>query len=422
MDNGTSCSSCVPLNETSLTGNCSLDFLNDTFLPKIAGNCTNSTLDEPAVWAYPLGACIFLIVDTIITSSWSVFANLLVLWSFFTDPKIRIIQNYYIASLALSDLMMGGFVLPLGLYQFLYQGWPIDSKPLCKFWNILDFTMSLQSSLSVCLINYDRYKMVLHPIAYRNEETPRIAFARILATWVFSWLFYGPVNMFWDLWTGYSNIPSKQCDAEFKDVAWLTTLQATIEFGGPLIFLCYCNFRLFVYIRLRRKKMVDMRKGLENIQTEETSTSHENPDGTKKQMDQTKKKKKIALTKDQEKNKAELQEFKKEQRAVRSLMVLVGTYFCLWFWYELIGNFVNPICNDCLPNEVYQASYWPQYHIAAINPIIYAITIERFRYHYRIVFSYILPCWVKHPTKVNRRKVAPTSMAAVHSISQSVKI
>lgn len=287
-----------------------------------ASESINGTLGSMP-FANPLGVVIYLVCDTAITGFWSVLANLLVMIFFARDPKLRIIQNYYIVSLALSDWFMGAFVLPLGAYNFIFQGWPVNSIPLCKFWNVMDFVMSLQSSLSVCLINYDRYKMVLHPIAYRNEETPRRALARICTTWAFSIVFYAPVNLFWDIWVGHSNNGPQQCEAEFKDIAWLTITQACVEFGCPLVLLCYCNIRLFTYIRMRGKKMVSMRKGAETPVTEATSTPHESTPH---------KSLKKAVAKDEEKNNAEYREFKREQRAVRSLLVLVGTYFCLWFW------------------------------------------------------------------------------------------
>jgi 7 transmembrane receptor (rhodopsin family) len=179
-------------------------YLNLTGEQSLSGNSTENGTNEAAsetTWQLPLGACIFLITDTSLASSWIVMANLLVIISFLRDAKLRIIQNYYIVSLAMSDLMIGSIVLPLGLYSFLHnQGWPIRNAALCKFWMVIDYVNSLQSSLSVCLISYDRFKMILHPIEYRNEESPKRAMLRIACTWTFSILFYGPACIFYGDW------------------------------------------------------------------------------------------------------------------------------------------------------------------------------------------------------------------------------
>lgn len=126
---------------------------------------------------------------------------------------------------------------------------------------------------------------------------------------------------------------------------------------------------------------------------------------------------------------AELQKIKKEQRAAKSLLILVGWFFLLWFWYEIIANFIMPICQTCVPRGLYDASYWPQYHIAGINPLIYAVTIERFRYHFLKVFSLFLPCCCQpckgfrfSECRRNRIRVVPAptvDMSAVQAVSHT---
>ncbi|GAU89895.1 hypothetical protein RvY_02391-1 [Ramazzottius varieornatus] len=343
-----------------------------------------------------------------------------------TDPKLRVVQNYYIVSLACSDFFMGGFSMPFGCYSFLYKlGWPIGNAGLCKWYLFEDYISSLQGSLTICLISYDRYKMVLHPIEYRNEETSKRAITRIALTWTFSILFYGPVVLFWDVVRGYSVIEPGTCDSEFRDVAWLTLLQAFVEFAVPLSIICYCNIRLLLYIRQRRKRQLEIRKLMEaNGHTDTTTLEKDSHSASVTvstiQSHHHSRIKKPANEKRKDKNQAELAEIRKEQRATRSLMILVGTFFCLWFFYEIVANFADPICK-CISTEMYVASYWPIYHIASLNPMIYAITIERFRYHFKKFFSHLLPCCIRPPGQElsKKNRVAPGSHAAVHSVSKA---
>lgn len=105
-------------------------------------------------------------------------------------------------------------------------------------------------------------------------------------------------------------------------------------------------------------------------------------------------------------------------RCTRSGEVILQLLMHVHYRYEFIGNLLMPIFPD-IPLEVYQASYWPQYHISAINPIIYAVSIERFRYHYKIFFSYIFPCCVRHPASQKKSRVSPTSNGRVHDMSHT---
>lgn len=140
------------------------DFSNHTFdhtspspLENVSSNSTNSTDATFLGWLYPLPFCIYLITDTCIFTTWSVTANLLVIYSFMTDPKLRVVQNYYIVSLACSDFFMGGFSMPFGCYSFLYKlGWPIGNAGLCKWYLFEDYISSLQGSLTICLISYGK--------------------------------------------------------------------------------------------------------------------------------------------------------------------------------------------------------------------------------------------------------------------------
>ncbi|XP_055338744.1 histamine H3 receptor-like [Paramacrobiotus metropolitanus] len=327
--------------------------------------------DHTGEWAYPLGFNIFLIADTAICVTWSLLANSIVLISVLRDPKLHQAQNYYIASLAASDWMMAAFVMPIALYNFLYKGWPIRSRALCKFWTFMDFTNSLQSSLSVSLISYDRYCMVCKPVSYRNS-TWRTAAFRIGATWTFSILFYGLTIMFWDVVQGYSDVPDNECLVEFEYDMTMSIIQAILEFLVPLALICYCNVRLWLYIRNRRKKVY-------RSASFRVVAQSKNDEGLPV-CNMPSKDKRTAIA-----------EFRREQRTFRNLLILVGTYFSLWIWYEIISNFVQPVLfnfeHRSVSTTVFLAATWPQYHLHAIDPIIYAITIERFRYHFKLAFS-----------------------------------
>lgn len=208
--------------------------------------------------------------------------------------------------------------------------------------------------------------------------------------------------------------------------------QACVEFFGPLSVICTCNIALLLYIRKRRAKMLNMRKEMLKAgpHTGDTSVEH-SEDRSKtiavatieKSLKKTAVKKVVKNDEDIKRN-AEIKEIKKEQRATRSLLILVGSFLTLWVFYELIGNFIMPWCQSCISQELYQASYWPTYHLSAIDPLIYAITIERFRYHFLVFFSFILPWCVRHPgqeTKRAKNKVQPakTSNTGVRQVSST---
>jgi hypothetical protein len=63
----------------------------------------------------------------------TVLGNVLVCISVVLVKKLRKPQNYLLVSLALSDLFVAMFVMPLAAVAELSQGWPLG-KGLCDLW------------------------------------------------------------------------------------------------------------------------------------------------------------------------------------------------------------------------------------------------------------------------------------------------
>ena len=218
----------------------------------------------------------------------------------------------------------------------------------------------------------------------------------------------------------------------FRNLKVFTSTAKYVEYCPERIFCIiksfigvnfFFSFLLDLNCRQRRAKMLRMRSDLQAAGVRTDTTSVDAESGAAASAEATKKKLEAAQRKEQvNKNLAEIKEIKKEQRATRSLLILVGCFFVLWFSYELVGNFIMPICPDCVPSTIYQATYWIEYHISAINPLVYALTIERFKYHFQVFFSTVFPCCVRHPAREaapGRNKVEPFSNngAAVHATS-----
>jgi 7 transmembrane receptor (rhodopsin family) len=245
----------------------SLDFENST----TEGNDSNTTiLNETSHTTWVLGnsISILLILDAAITSIWSLVANCMILVAVLVDPHLQHNAYVYGVSLALADLI-GTINLGFGSYSLLYGSWPIQNAGLCKFWTALDYTTGLLGSLSIALISFDRYKMVKHPEKYLREETTKKAVMRSLVVWLFSFIFYVPATVFWDIVVGYSVIPVDECDPEFRDVAWMTVIQSVVEFFLPLCVIFFCNVSLILYMREQTKRNKGLQFNLQSVQEDD---------------------------------------------------------------------------------------------------------------------------------------------------------
>ncbi|XP_058248430.1 trace amine-associated receptor 13c-like [Hemibagrus wyckioides] len=275
----------------------------------------------------------------------TVCGNLLVIISVLHFKQLHTPTNMLVLSLAVSDFLVGAFVMLLMFIWMIESCW-IFGRDFCTvFWIICGFLLIL-SIYNIALIAVDRYLALSNPFLYMNKVSVRITCVVI----VFSWCVVGVYILAFMYFNG-NFTSSVFCPGEcfyFLDEVW-SVIDLIYSFIFPLSVIIILYTRVFV---IAKKHDTAIRE-LNNHTRPKTQkiTSHS---------------------------------MKSERKAAKVLGILVSVFLlCLlpYFTYSLLGDFKE------LQTDTLQKVMIVGYFNSTINPVIYALFYPWFRRCIKLIIT-----------------------------------
>ncbi|CAF1154160.1 unnamed protein product [Rotaria sordida] len=145
---------------------------------------TNTTITNIQWHTYPI--FVFLLLLCLFT----IVGNLLIIYLIIREFTLHTSKYYYIASLALADLLVGLIVMPFAFIFTLtndeYWLFSQHMRFLCDFWHSMDIFASTASILGLCTIGLDRYVAITRPMKHLNSFISKRWYYMVSFIWICS--------------------------------------------------------------------------------------------------------------------------------------------------------------------------------------------------------------------------------------------
>ncbi len=271
----------------------------------------------------------------------SIIGNTMVLAVVYRNQRLRTVTNAYIINLAVSDILMAVFCMPLTTIALITVEWPM-SDTVCNFQGILGVSLSFISLQTMTLTAVNRYFRIVRPGKYPSIFTKRSTIIMIAAIWLVG-LSFGELYV----WASGGEIVFLQkAGTCFPRYVPLVVSIHGYLLPSILIFACY----LLVYKAVRRHSLTvtcTLQRG-------------EQPLGPNCE----------------------------EINATKILFFVMLGFILCWVPTQVIGLILAKIMHT-LPPEYPWICFTLVYLSCAINPIIYGVMNHKFRKEFKKLISSI---------------------------------
>ncbi|XP_020011843.2 5-hydroxytryptamine receptor 2B isoform X1 [Castor canadensis] len=317
--------------------------------------------------------------------------NILVILAVSLEKKLQYATNYFLMSLAVADLLVGLFVMPIALLTIMFEAmWPLPLV-LCPAWLFLDVLFSTASIMHLCAISVDRYIAIKKPIQANQYNSRATTFIKITVVWLISIGIAIPVPIK-GIETNVLNPNNITCELRKERFGNFMLFGSLAAFFTPLAIMIVTYF-LTIHA-LQKKAYLAKTKPPQRLtwlsvstvfQREETPCSSPEKvamlDGSRKDKTLSSSSDETLMRRMSSIGKKSAQTISNEQRASKVLGIVFFLFLLMWCPF-FITNITLALCDSCNQTTLkmlLEIFVWIGYISSGVNPLVYTLFNKTFR-------------------------------------------
>uniref|UniRef100_A0A3Q2D4V2 Muscarinic acetylcholine receptor n=1 Tax=Cyprinodon variegatus TaxID=28743 RepID=A0A3Q2D4V2_CYPVA len=233
---------------------------NSSFTNKplnITHQAGNETAALDPLGGHPVWQVVLIVLLTGTLSLVTIIGNILVVVSFKVNRQLKTVNNYFLLSLAVADLIIG--VISMNLYTvYLIMGYWALGTWACDLWLTVDYVASNASVMNLLVISFDRYFSITRPLTYRAKRTTKRAGIMIGLAWLVSLVLWAPAILLWQYFVGKRTVPYNQCYIQFLTEPITTFCTAVAAFYLPVTIMSILYWRIYKETQNRSKELAGL--------------------------------------------------------------------------------------------------------------------------------------------------------------------
>lgn len=407
-------------------------------------SCVNASCNQPMGATCWLGTAqlILLVMVTTSLSGVTVLGNTLVILSIKVNRHLRTVNNYFLLSLAVADLIVGLLCMNLYTLYLLLGRWPLGAA-VCDLWLVVDYVVKNASVMNLLIISLDRYLCMTRPLSYPARRTGRMAVLMIAAAWLLSFVLWAPAILCWQTAGGKRVVPDGKCYTHLLASPAVTLGTTLPSFYLPALIMIglYSHLSAASHSRLSalRAQRASTRLSSPSVKDfllkrrswvtsdfvsdqSETSTTRprrnhsasRSPGDTSEQTDGRlspgwgRSRASARKRSDEESNRIENESssttdlhrsasaalsvypsfrsqerrtrrvIARERRVTKTILAILLAFILTWMPYNILAV-IAAFCHVCIPDILWTTGYWLCYLNSTINPGCYALCNVTFR-------------------------------------------